>query len=559
VKARFNLIDEKWIPCLMQDGTRGEYGIGEALVKAHEIRGICGPSPLVTTALHRLLIAVLHRALDGPKNTEEWATLWADGKGRWNAARISGYLDRVRDRFFFLGGEKPFFQARGEAPAGLDWWDPRRLAREMPDESSATLFEHTTYGDPFAMSAAVAARLLVAYHAFALGGLVTYEKGLSKAQVSVRKSARSGPLVNCAVALVRGANLFQTLALNLHCLNYDDGEPFDAEAVEDAPAWERGDALTWQARMPAGYLDYLTWTSRRIWLRCEESGAGPQVTGAAILKGPYPPWSSRKGKETMVAFRRDARARGKADPWPPIGFDEQRALWRESQALFSSLDTDATGYARPKTLDWLADLAHAGVDLVSACYNVDVLGLCSGQKKPEFWRHERLPLPLTYLDDEFLVARLREALTLAETVGSEISGAGWRLARLMLFPAKAETEPLSKEQKGGVKKLLAHLAPGRPYWARLEVPFKRLLVALPDDKTEADGTLEYGRRSLLQWARVVRKTGLEAFRGTVRGLDRTARALKAIAIAETRLQRRVAGIVKPYLDGGEEVADEQAD
>jgi len=68
----FNLIDEKWIPCLMiPDGKKEELSIKETLFRSQVIKEICDSSPLVTVALHRLLLAMLHRNY-GPANEEEW-------------------------------------------------------------------------------------------------------------------------------------------------------------------------------------------------------------------------------------------------------------------------------------------------------------------------------------------------------------------------------------------------------------------------------------------------------------------------------------------------------
>ena len=62
----FNLIDEPWIPCIL-DGTRVELGLRDVLAQAQQLREIRGDSPLETASLHRLLLAVLHRIF-GPKS-----------------------------------------------------------------------------------------------------------------------------------------------------------------------------------------------------------------------------------------------------------------------------------------------------------------------------------------------------------------------------------------------------------------------------------------------------------------------------------------------------------
>ena len=64
--SRFNLVDEKWIPVRFPDGTREELGIRAVLLQAKKIASIENASPLVVAALHRFLLAVLYRALEGP-------------------------------------------------------------------------------------------------------------------------------------------------------------------------------------------------------------------------------------------------------------------------------------------------------------------------------------------------------------------------------------------------------------------------------------------------------------------------------------------------------------
>ena len=54
--TRFNLLDEGWIPCVMNTGPVEELGIRDTLLRAGRIRRISDPSPLITISLHRLLL-----------------------------------------------------------------------------------------------------------------------------------------------------------------------------------------------------------------------------------------------------------------------------------------------------------------------------------------------------------------------------------------------------------------------------------------------------------------------------------------------------------------------
>ncbi len=102
-----------------------------------------------------------------------------------------------------------------------------------------------------------------------------------------------------------------------------------------------------------------------------------------------------------------------------------------------------------------------------------------------------------------------------------------------------------------------HLATGRPYWSRLETPFKRFLEDLPEDiSTDKYGSTVYGARCLLEWAATIRRAAQEAFDITSAAVGESARALKARAKAESVFRRRLNSILKPYTEHGEEGGEE---
>ena len=71
--------------------------------------------------------------------------------------------------------------------------------------------------------------------------------------------------------LANGENLFETLALNLVIYDSANNKPIvSVSDGKDIPFWEREQSLTQSSieekdgTFPLGYLDYLTWQSRRI-------------------------------------------------------------------------------------------------------------------------------------------------------------------------------------------------------------------------------------------------------------------------------------------------------
>ncbi|MGK2914020.1 MAG: type I-E CRISPR-associated protein Cse1/CasA [Porticoccaceae bacterium] len=93
--SRFNLIDEPWIPVRYPNGDRAELGIHDTLLGAREIAAIEDPSPLVAAALHRFLLAVLYRALEGPADIDEARALFKAGIPR---EKVIAYLEHWRPR-----------------------------------------------------------------------------------------------------------------------------------------------------------------------------------------------------------------------------------------------------------------------------------------------------------------------------------------------------------------------------------------------------------------------------------------------------------------------------
>jgi len=187
-------------------------------------------------------------------------------------------------------------------------------------------------------------------------------------------------------------------------------------------------------------------------------------------------------------------------------------------------------------IEWLNDLVAEGCLHRSEAYPLSISGLCSDRAKVFFWRHERLPLPLAYLDDADLVAALAQAIHLAEDVGEALRSAAWALARHAVVPAAPADKPLNKQQKAEVRKFAESLAPGRVYWASLDSPFRRLMAELPDDTSTTDGATIYGVKQLPDWRALLKRSALAAFISAIDGLDRSARTLRAIAKAEESLR-----------------------
>lgn len=541
--AHFNLIDEPWIPCLV-GGIQREMSLRETLQRAKDIDEIIDVSPLTTIAMHRLLLAILHREF-GPKNTAQWDEMWRNG---WYRETLDRYLEHCHDGFDLFHPERPFYQ--NGTIIHKDLSGIQRLTHELGPANSVH-FSHVAGDASMALTPGQAARYLLAYQLFSPGGLVSLQ---SDEPAKTHKSARAAPLANSAVCLVRGANLAQTLLLNM--VRYDPAteEPFYCIA-DDLPAWERAEPAAVVERRPDGYLDWLTWQSRRVRLFPTEDGGRLAVDRVLIMKGnQLPPGDLEHKYEQMVAYRFNPKATKTQNPWPPVGFQRDRAVWRDSLTFFGPrVEQEHRGDQprgqRPGTLGALANRR-----LIEGQMPLDMFGVATDQFNALFWRHERLPLDPTYLREKELRTRLDAALGIAEGSAQALNGATRRLAELLLSPLADEG---GRQPDGdAARALVSSLAPSRRYWARLEAPFGRFLHDQSRERTvDAWNNEIYGTEALRAWANQVRAAAQKSYEEVTDDAGASGWTLKAAEAGRARLASGLARVRRDWaIDAKEEAA-----
>lgn len=531
MRPSFNLTDEPWIPCLFTGESRPrDVSIREALAEASSIQKLIDPSPLVTVALHRLLLAILHRVF-GPETEDDWVRLW--DAGSFDASCLDSYLDAWRHRFDLFDDERPFYQTPGLSHSAAT--TSVKLGHEFSAGNNPLLFDHSHDAEPTLLTPAGAARLLIAHHGFAIGGLIARLPGQPP-------SAEAAHLVKAAVMVATGENLFQTLMLNLVRLDGDAGDPFPFDSKQDAPTWEQ-DLQPPGTRDMRGYLDLLTWQSRSILLI--PSATEPlRVPRAVIMSGSRMlPAISMAQRETMVAFSRREKPAANQDPEPPVGFRPERALWRDSVALIRRRNND---HRSPQTLRFITSLRQAGYLDDGLSVGLAAYGMSSDRAKVFLWRHEELPLPLAYLGNDDLVAELGSGIAVAEAVGKVLRDAVWRLAQDALAPD-------GNADRARVTALCDALAPGRGYWPALDVPFRHLMRALP-----ASYESDQGAASKEDWSAAIRSASGEAFESAARALETSGHGYQAAAMARSRFYRQLAGALGPLRLDAPPVLEESA-
>src|SRR5438105_4326224 len=92
----FNLVDQPWIPCQVRTGEYVELSLYDFLVRAADLWCIAGETPLLSTSILPLAVAVLSRVFD-VENDDEWSTLWR--ARAFPQQPLEDYLGRWYERF----------------------------------------------------------------------------------------------------------------------------------------------------------------------------------------------------------------------------------------------------------------------------------------------------------------------------------------------------------------------------------------------------------------------------------------------------------------------------
>lgn len=491
----FNLVDQDWLPCVMSDGSFRELNLREIFAEAHNVRELIGDSPPETIALHRMLLAMIHRILHGPKSAAEWGELKAAAK--FDTAKFNEYLDKWRERFDLFDEKYPFYQS---ATSKENVQTGAIIQLYYQGKNNATLFDHTSTELPKQVSPSEAARMLVAFQGFDFGGI--------KSDGSAQKAV----LLNAAIALFRGATLFETLLLNLHRYNENDDIPFAFNYEEDLPAWERDGEIVAGTRQPDGYVDLLTWQSRRLYIQPELDADGNIfVRNSVVMLGyAFPPNADLHAKETMIAFRAS-----KTDGFFAVGFSENRALWRNSLSLLQTVNGQNL---KPKMLNWLNDLIELDEIDANTVFTVDFYGMAADKAKLLFWSHERFDLPAAFLSDQELLNGLALCLDVSETIGFAVRSGVKALAD------KLETSVTSFQTMNA-------------FWPPLESDFNTLLLSLPKDAEQAK----------TDWFAKVFFIADAALKQTFDSLSHSAVEQKAIVEAENEYRKQKAIAIKKNL------------
>ena len=500
---KFNLLDEPWLPCYDLEGRYVELGIRETLARAHELKELRDSNPLVTGSLLRLLIAILHRAVNGPANMNEWTSVWK--RGQFESFK---YLEAQQQRFDLFNSKYPFYQKSGlvlKKEVEID----KLFIENKNDE---TLFYHRESGRSY-IPFPLAARQLVTAQAFSIG--------FGKSEISDASGKvlyqKNGPLVSGWLNFLVGENLFETLVLNLLVYKPERDEPIPAEPQVDCPIWET-DGPEPCERAPRGWLDWLTWQSRMIRLLGDEHGVyamyfGPGVSLPADFEVWDPFWFLKlnsQGERRPVCPRVD------------------RAIWRDCTSLFSLAQVNTAREERPRAFRQAANAHDLGVlpRRMRKCMLVGLRRDIKQASKLEAWSCEVLPVPSEFLDGgRENILSLSTGINISEKAYDVLDKALKKYANLQAWNGVKESKP----NKDSVKKIRAKLSTFS-YWSLLSNQFNLFLGEV----------VANGAGAVPGWSKYVWKVGMDVFDDAMTGVgSRGARTMMARARAKAELEENL--------------------
>jgi CRISPR system Cascade subunit CasA len=504
----FNLLDEPWIPVRTLAGEVLDVSLTEALLKGGQIAALAETSPPNLIALHRLLLAVLHRALTnhhGPWKDTDRARWYREGLPH---APVRAYLEHWRGRFSLFHSEHPFMQVAAliDAPETRDKLKPwTQICLEGASGNAPVVFDHTMDNTPSEIPAALACRNLLGALQFTPGGLVK----------TVRDSDKAGPLANTAAVVPTGRTLAETLLTGLH--------PPSVKGLDDLPSWERSQPSIAQLRaaprLSTGPNDRYTRLTRAVLLAPQDAAGRVRhlrfAAGLALEEDANAP-------DPMACYR--VTKVGKAIR---VSFSEGRAFWRELPALVP----DPSGrFNQPAAiLAWATNLRDR-LGQMDTPVPVVVAGLASDQAKLLRWRVERLELPLAVLADPEAAAELRARIRSAEDIFFRLRA----LCAEMI--AGAMPDPSHTDTKVRAKAILDKGPTAAVFYSSAERALPGLMQRI------AAGDIEGVQR---HWTEALQTAAQRAWSSTRHNLGDSPRALRAEARAYPRFRGLLRSLEQP--------------
>ncbi|WP_316528473.1 type I-E CRISPR-associated protein Cse1/CasA [Kitasatospora brasiliensis] len=486
-------------------------GLIELLRNAEDFTALVSSTPGEEVAMVEYLMAIMYASECVPETPEAWRQ-WVEEEHSLEKAAI--WLEsRPPEHWDLFHPERPLGQNALLAPfMAAGGVGSAQLVIERTGDYNQ-FFDKVHLHDPEPLPPDAAFRAMLTQHAYGLGGRAMAKADWLGPQLTYQAVGRLGIRIR---VLARGRTLGDTLRLNIMPCKPDDVGTFNYSWT-DGRVGRRTFRGRKETRLPDGPADLHSFLGRSILLRPVLVNGKVMVDrvlrAAGEILDPLPDVHLQDA--VLVAGRK-----GNPEPLRP---SEDRALWRESHAVYAATYKAEEEVAKGMDLyGRLAVLGDRRVDLTA-------VGLISRQATATAWVSDTFPY----------VPKWREELKWAADEGSQICeyAAKCLYAAAVVARDKAYPNPKPSDKAVFLKRLNAE----PDLWAGAADHFWFLIA-------EVSGGTRAGKGPLAEFGREIHDLTWKLLRARLAPLLAIPRGKSAGAEAELRLKKMLASSsCPPYL------------
>ena len=348
-------------------GRRQAVSMLDLYKNAHNYKALTGELPTQDIAILRMLLAVIYAVfikIDAtgrcvapdkvPDMFQLWKSLW--GRGNFQYEKIEQYLKFYEDRFFLFHPETPFFQVAGLRTKDGDTNPVTQIIADVPSRAVKRFFSNRLGREVGQLNFDEAARWLINLHAWDYAGKKASTVGGDP------NGGGTGWLGKLGVVYLTGNSVFETLLLNMVLVDDNTIIPLGS------PCWAYDSKTPAKANVrPRGFVDLLTWQSRRV-LLFENEGV---VDGVLSSYGDV--FDKENTFEEQMSGWHISSEPSLKDKYIPNTLNRERSIWRDLSSLLP-FTSENIANIQPGVVRWRGSLqAENAVDVDAV--NIAVVGI----------------------------------------------------------------------------------------------------------------------------------------------------------------------------------------
>lgn len=376
-EPHFNLLDEPFIPVVYTDNTEGTLSLKGVFAEAHRVKYLDYDSDVYSTAVIRLLLAVMYRAYNTEYLTRDKEDLMSLHRYLSNSEKfdntIEEYLEGWRDRFDLFSDTYPFYQTVGLVKA--DKKEPYRKIRtkiaEVPKDEKF-FFTDRSRQEAETIDFAESANLLIYLQNYDVQGIhgdvlnddgrpLYHKNEYSSVEPVVNKKEKDLYQLTPELAVMQtfyleGETLYDTLVRNFATYDVYRGTFFVGNESDSAQWEEPAENFSRKGKyvkFVGGVADLFTLRNRGLTLKTTPDGR--RVEGIVVTYAAVTNRSTIAKYETMAILTED-----KTVGLKPLHQASLNGTQLTSAILPRVFQTGKTADRRPKVVQFLESALDEG-------------------------------------------------------------------------------------------------------------------------------------------------------------------------------------------------------